>query len=63
MPHTVVLPIELYPPLVPSYGDKIQNIELRLYYAGVIRTLNNKYQKPMTCLLVYSIDKVYYNML
>jgi hypothetical protein len=49
--------------LVPSYGDKIQNIELRLYYAGVIRTLNNKYQKPMTCLLVYSIDKVYYNML
>jgi hypothetical protein len=26
VPHTVVLPIELYPPMVPSYCDKIQNI-------------------------------------
>lgn len=39
MPHTVALPIELYLP----------------FYVGVIRTLNNKYQKFMTCRLVYNI--------
>ena len=39
VPHTVVLPIELYPP----------------YYVGVIRTLNSKYQKFMTYRLVYNI--------
>ena len=39
VPHTVALPIELYPP----------------DYVGVIRTLNNKYQKFMTYLLVYNI--------
>ena len=49
VPHTVVLPIELYPPL-----------SFRFYYAEVIRTPNNKYQKPMTCLLVYSIGLIYY---
>ena len=41
VPHTIVLPIELYPP---------KNI-----YVGVIRTLNNKYQKFMTYLLVNNI--------
>lgn len=46
VPHTVVLPIELYPPLV----NKIY-----LYYVGVIRTLIGKYQKFMTCRLVYNI--------
>ena len=40
VPHTAVLPIELYPPKV---------------YVGVIRTLNSKYQKFMTYLLVYNI--------
>ena len=39
VPHTVALPIELYPP----------------FYAGVIRTPNGKYQKFMTYRLVYSI--------
>ena len=42
MPHTVVLPIELYPPL---------------YYSGMIRTFNIKHQKFRTYLLVYGILK------
>ena len=46
VPHTVVLPIELYPPLV----DKTY-----FYYVGVIRTLIGKYQKFMTYRLVYNI--------
>ena len=43
VPHTVALPIELHPPFY------------LLRYVGVIRTLNSKYQKFMTCRLVYNI--------
>ena len=39
VPHTVVLPTELYPP----------------YYVGVIRTLIGEYQKFRTYLLVNNI--------
>ena len=42
VPHTVVLPIELYSPCI-------------IIYVGVIRTLNSKYQKFMTYRLVYNI--------
>ena len=45
VPHTVALPIELYPP----------KIIIILYYSGMIRTFNCKYQKFMTYLLVYGI--------
>ena len=48
VPHTIALPIELYPP-------KLFNI-LNIYiYLGMIRTFNIKYQKFMTYLLVYGI--------
>ena len=40
VPHTVVLPIELYPPL---------------FYVEVTRTLNNEYQKFTTYRLVHNI--------
>ena len=43
-PHTVALPIELYPP--------------NKYYVGVIRTLNSKYQKFMTYPLVHKIFRL-----
>ena len=45
VPHTAALPIELHPPICWNYVE-------------VIRTLNNKYQKFMTCLLVYNIVKI-----
>ena len=45
VPHTVVLPIELYSPFDYKWFD----------YVGVIRTLNSKYQKFMTYRLVYNI--------
>ena len=51
VPHTVVLPIELYPPLVYKTYP---------YYVGVIRTLIGKYQKFMTCRLVYNILMFFY---
>ena len=43
VPHTVVLPAELYLPL------------LLYFYPEMIRTFNVKYQKFMTYLLVYEI--------
>ena len=46
VPHTVVLPIELYPPLKDYYV---------ITYVEVIRTPINKYQKFMTYRLVYNI--------
>ena len=52
VPHTVVLPIELYPPL---YDINIIQIIFISYYVGAIRTLNIKYQKFMTYLLVHNI--------
>ena len=45
VPHTVALPIELYPPSYFKYT----------IYVGVTRTLNGKYQKFMTYRLVYNI--------
>ena len=48
MPHTVVLPIELYPPL-KDYCLYV------ITYVEVIRTPINKYQKFMTYRLVYNI--------
>ena len=50
VPHTVVLPIELYPPLFAV--DFV-------CYSGMIRTFNSKYQKFMTYLLVYGIFGLY----
>ena len=44
VPHTVALPIELYPPLFFFF-----------LYVGVNRTLMSKYQKFMTYRLVYNI--------
>ncbi len=52
VPHTVVLPIELYPPLyIHIYINS---------YVEVIRTPMSKYQKFMTYLLVYNIFKCIY---
>ena len=45
VPHTVVLPIELYPPFFLLY----------INYVEVIRTPNSKYQKFMTYRLVNNI--------
>ena len=48
VPHTVALPIELYyPNIIIIYNKSI--------YVGAIRTLNSKYQKFMTYLLVDNI--------
>ena len=47
VPHTVALPIELYPPL------------FFFLYVGVNRTLMSKYQKFMTYRLVYNIFSFY----
>ena len=67
VPHTIVLPIELYPPnanlftvflALQRYIYTIYiyiYIQFKSYYLGMIRTFNNKYQKFMTYLLVYKI--------
>ena len=57
MPHTDVLPL--------NYSHrKIINIIQKMYiYVGVIRTLNGKYQKFMTYLLVHNIYKYIFNYL
>jgi hypothetical protein len=46
VPHTIALPIELYPPKIFHYI---------ILYLEVIRTPNVKHQKFMTYLLVYEI--------
>lgn len=60
VPHTVVLPFELYPPNFIIINNKNLITKL-LNYVEVIRTLNNKHQKFMTCRLVYNIPNTIEN--
>ena len=55
MPHTDALPIELYSPYIHQMCIIINYKRVLINYVGVIRTLNNKYQKFMTYRLVYNI--------
>lgn len=58
VPHTVALPIELYPPIFISKIKLLNKIlwsKKELNYVGVARTLNTKYQKFMTYPFVYDI--------
>ena len=56
VPHTVVLPFELYPPVYAIKNNTtILKQKIIFSYPGMIRTFNTKYQKFMTYLLVYGI--------